>query len=85
MTTLNSALNFHFASAEGARLAYAERGAEETVAAQLRQAATADELKAQIIRRDFDPGILFIKGSNGMHLEKLNDFLAGAIESFFKF
>lgn len=39
MTTLNSALNFNFASSEASRLAYAERGAEEVVAAQLRQAA----------------------------------------------
>jgi hypothetical protein len=34
-----SALNFSFASAEAQRLAFAERGAEETVAANLRQAA----------------------------------------------
>lgn len=39
MTTLHSALNFNFASSEASRLAFAERGAEEVVAAQLRQAA----------------------------------------------
>lgn len=38
MTTFNPALNFNFASAEATRLAYAERGAEDAVAAQLRQA-----------------------------------------------
>ena len=39
MTTLNSALNFNFASAEAARIAYADRGVEDTIAAQLKQAA----------------------------------------------
>jgi hypothetical protein len=39
MTTLNPALSFNFASAEASRLASAERGAEEQVAAQLRAAA----------------------------------------------
>ena len=39
MTAINPALNFTFASAEAFRLAAAERGAEELVASQLRQAA----------------------------------------------
>jgi hypothetical protein len=45
MTTLNSALNFNVASEQAARIAYAERGAEESVAAQLRQAAAAEPFK----------------------------------------
>ena len=40
MTITNPALNFNFAAAEGARLAFEQRGSEEVVAAQLRQAAT---------------------------------------------
>ena len=39
MTTLNSALNYQFAYAESAKIAYAERGADEAIAAQIRQAA----------------------------------------------
>jgi hypothetical protein len=39
MTTVSSALNYNFAYAEASRIASAARGAEETVAAQLRQAA----------------------------------------------
>ena len=37
MTILGSALNYNFASAEAARIAQAERGAQETIAAQLGQ------------------------------------------------
>jgi hypothetical protein len=39
MTTVNSALNNNFAYEQASRIASAARGAEETVAAQLRQAA----------------------------------------------
>lgn len=37
MTTLSSALNYNFATSEAARIAQAERGAQETIAAQLGQ------------------------------------------------
>lgn len=39
MTTLNAALNYSFASAESARIASADRAAEESIAAQIKQAA----------------------------------------------
>jgi len=41
MTILGSALNYNFASAEAARIAQAERGAQETIATQLGQAGAA--------------------------------------------
>ncbi len=44
MTTLHSALSFPFASAEAMRAALAERGAEEAVSAQLRQAEQQGKL-----------------------------------------
>ena len=39
MTTLNAALNYSFASAESSRIASASQGADESIAAQIRQAA----------------------------------------------
>lgn len=42
MTTLNTALNYSFASAEAQRIAAAERGAEEVIANQLRQNAARE-------------------------------------------
>ena len=44
MTTLNTALNYNFASSEAVRLASAQAGAEEVVAQQLRQSAN-DQFK----------------------------------------
>ncbi len=41
MTSLNAAFNYPFASAEAARVANAERGADEAVTAQLKQAASS--------------------------------------------
>lgn len=40
MTTLNTSLNFNFASSEAARIAQGERAAQETIANQLRQSAS---------------------------------------------
>lgn len=49
MTTLNAALNFGFASTEGARIAQAERSAQEAIAARLSEAAAATPFAAGTI------------------------------------
>ena len=46
MTTLNAALNFNFASAEASRIASAERGADDTIAAQIRQSGSDSAFQA---------------------------------------